>query len=420
MSFNLTTTSGLHGAAIDFRILSLAEALAAIHGPVHVAKESSGIHLYMASPRCLEQDGKRELTKRHLAVNASKYFQITNTGQYAGKLTGRRRKIDNCAMCMKTGQPYSVADLLNYPPLTIRGIPNVATTVKIQDNTNWLVDDGRGNKIPVPPGTTVPITELPAGHPAVWYLTQYRPAYDLQALWSQFRCSFCTAEFPESQELKRRYRPLPLDFKDTPQNRIIFFADINTVQRSWQARVIEYVDPHGLKYYLHPYTNQWVACEQRQPGGKFKPLDSIPQHRFEWDLTKYRNARGSSRNDILFGLDAAQQWNFDQGRRGKQTVAGLTEGPLDAGRMGPPFTATTGKFISAEQAQMLVTRFHRIIYVPDTDAAGMKALDDARVLFEGRCDFQVLNLKELGFGSKDLGELTGDVARQLIQPLLNF
>lgn len=55
------------------------------------------------------------------------------------------------------------------------------------------------------------------------------------------------------------------------------------MQKSWQARVLEYVDPAGIKDYLHPYTNQWVASEQRVDGGKFKPLPSGPQNRLEWD-----------------------------------------------------------------------------------------------------------------------------------------
>lgn len=417
MSINITTTAALAGHKLDYRVQSLAEALAQIHGPVLVANESSGTHLYMASPMGLERDGKIELRKRHLAVNVSKYFQM---GAHTPKGAGRKRRVPNCAMCMKYGTPYTVSDLLSMPPLAVRGIPNVVGTVKMQDNTNWLIDDGRGNKIPIPPGDTVPITELPPEHPAVWYLTKYRPAYNLQTLWDQFRCSFCIREYPESIELKRRYRPLPLDFKDTPQNRIIFFADINTVQRSWQARVLEFVDETGMKFYMHPYTNKWVPCEQRTPGGKFVPLPSVPQNRFEWDITKYRNARGSTRNDILFGLDAAQQWNYAQGRTGLHTVVGLTEGPLDAGRFGPPFTAATGKFISPEQVNMLVTRFRRVIYVPDTDAVGLKALADARVAFEGRCDFQVLNLQERGLGNKDAGELTSDVAAELIKPLIHF
>jgi hypothetical protein len=88
---------------MDLRILGLAEALSKIHGPVLVASEKSGVHLYMASPKALEQFGKVELRKRHLSVNASKHFQIHNHTPVGNK---PKRKRQSCAMCMKTGQPY--------------------------------------------------------------------------------------------------------------------------------------------------------------------------------------------------------------------------------------------------------------------------------------------------------------------------
>lgn len=398
---------------MDLRILGLAEALSRIHGPVLVAKEKSGVHLYMASPKALEMFGRVELTKRHLAVNASKHFQIHEHIPIPGK---QRRKRSSCAMCMKTGQPYSVADLLNMAPLDKRGIPDVKAEVKVQDNTAWIVDDGRGNKIPLGPGTCIPINQLPPEHPAVWYLTQYRKTYDLNVLWEQFRCSFCHTEYPESMEPKRFYRKLPWGFKDTPQGRIIFFGMIDGVQRTWQARVIDY-DQDNIRYYLHPYTGQWVACEQRvSENGKFEPLPSMDRSRHEWEIRRYRNARGSSRNDVLLGLDAAVEWNRRMGRSGRDMIVGLVEGPLDAGRIGPPLVASTGKFLSPEQARMLYSRFHTVISIPDTDPIGLKAAEDARKLLDQFCVFRVVNLTDFGLAGKDLGDLNNHTASQLLQP----
>ena len=56
-------------------ITDLANRLAYIHGSVRVAIENSGMHLYLASPACLEEDGLIELTKKHLAVNVDKWLR---------------------------------------------------------------------------------------------------------------------------------------------------------------------------------------------------------------------------------------------------------------------------------------------------------------------------------------------------------
>lgn len=73
-------------AALSDDKLQLAHQLSAIHGDVRVAQEKNGLHFYMASPECLQQDGRSEITKKHLAVNATKAA--------AGDKF--------CAMCMKT------------------------------------------------------------------------------------------------------------------------------------------------------------------------------------------------------------------------------------------------------------------------------------------------------------------------------
>ncbi len=42
----------------------LADRLQVLHGAVNIRKESGGHHLYMASPVCLEKDGRRELNQK--------------------------------------------------------------------------------------------------------------------------------------------------------------------------------------------------------------------------------------------------------------------------------------------------------------------------------------------------------------------
>ncbi len=202
----------------------LAEALSARHGDVSVRFESSGLHLYMAAPCELESDGRIELEKCHLAVNADRFLR---RGRFAAM--PRTVNEDRSAQCMKCGKGYLVSRLLAWPKLDDRGIKDTTHKVKVSSATACLVDDGRGNKIPPPPGRCRLITELPHDHVAVQYLVGRQ--YDLPTLVRQFRCSYCEEELPEDHELGIGYRRLAAGFNDTPQGRIIFFGDIDGVQK---------------------------------------------------------------------------------------------------------------------------------------------------------------------------------------------
>jgi len=72
-------------------VTELAYQLSNIHGRVRVTREASGLHFYIASPICLEDDGDIELTKLHCAINVDKYM----AGE--GNMVAR---------CMKTGTPF--------------------------------------------------------------------------------------------------------------------------------------------------------------------------------------------------------------------------------------------------------------------------------------------------------------------------
>lgn len=383
----------------------LAEALSRKHGEVHVARESSGLHLYMASPQILEEEGSVELRKRHLAVNVDRYLKL---GQW------RKRNYDNdwSAMCMKSGKAYRISDLVSMLPLNQRGVLDAPLMqIKVHNTKRSLVPDGKGNMIPVGPGECIPLPELPHNHVAREYVE--RRGYDVNILWRQFRASYCVKETPEDRDQAVYYKRLAMGFNDTPQGRIIFFGDIKGVQQIWQARVIDRVEG-GLKFYWHPYENIWVACEARNPEtGKFTPLPEVASSRFEWGPAKYKTATGASRNTSLIGFDASVNWNKMMGI--KSPIIFLAEGPLDAGRWGPPACGMMGKHLSKMQAMLISDHFKRLIYIPDTGKAGQ---DATKSVIEAMGPNMYVKIAALAAGRSDPGEMTNDEAWAIVKPYL--
>ena len=108
----MLTSGELTTSEIPKDIQNLAEALAKIHGSVVVLREEHGLHIRFASPICLAQEGRRELDKRHLYVNAERYFGM---GQWAPRRG--TYDADMSALCMKTQRPYSLTKLLSMPRL---------------------------------------------------------------------------------------------------------------------------------------------------------------------------------------------------------------------------------------------------------------------------------------------------------------
>lgn len=404
---SLFTNGDLRSNEVPAEVQRIAEALSRRHGEVHVARESSGLHLYMASPRVLEEEGRVELEKRHLAVNVDKFFRM-------GKWRGIGQDNDRCAQCMKTSQPYRMAALLSWPTLQERGILDAPIShVKIHNTKRNLVDDGRGNMVPHGPGQCVPINRLPPAHPAVEYLKARK--YNLDVLWAQFRCSFCYEEEPMDSSTGVFYKPLSAGFRDTPQNRIIFFGDISGVQQIWQARVIDKVEDRNgvvIKSYLHPYYNNFVPCEYKDSqSGKFRPLQEIQNDKFRWEISKYKTATGASRQECVIGLDAAVAWNKAMGIKVPVCVGG--EGPLDAGRWGPPAVAIIGKHLSEAQAALIMKHFKRFIYVRDNDIAGKKGQESVMRQFVGKdMDLECLETPD----GKDPGDMSDEAAWDMIKP----
>ena len=392
-----------------------------LHGPAVIRNESNGFHIYLPSPECLKTDGRKEIQSKHLTVNASRYRQTDDWIQKHGYLRDELAK-DYSAVCHKTNTKYKVSDLLNerkYPTLEKRGLHNISSKI-IQAATQRaasLVDDGNGNLVPMDPGVVVPITDLPPFHPAVVYLKDRR--YDLDLLYKQFKCSFCTRESPENAEKGIFYKRLPLDFKDTPQGRIVFYSFINGVQVGWQARIIDRVEG-DLKYYLHPYKNSWVATEQKNAEtGKWEPIPGIEikleGYTIEWKPSKYKTAFGMQRNETLMGLDAAITFNKTLGLR--KPTACIVEGPLDAARIGPGCVALLGKYMSERHADLLVSKFKKLIVVADNDKAGQEMANRIKQLMSERSVEVVF--ADIPAQYKDVGEMDYDDALHLVYKHIN-
>jgi hypothetical protein len=412
----ITTSGDVRKSEVPREILLLADLLARIHGTVTISREASGCHLYMASPIVLEKEGARELEKRHLAINVDRFFGFgtwrNSVGTYDADMSG---------MCMKTETPYRVSALKSMRPIKERGFPDAATAVEVRVKERYLVPDGLGNMVPEPPGEVTPITQLPPEHPAVEYLVNR--GYDLQKLEKQFRCGYCHAETPERHFEengipKKFYAPLPGSWKDTPQGRIVFYFLINGSPVAWQARILEKI-VGDLHMFWHPYAQTWDVVKMKI-GKEWKlmpPFDTQPPYDWNnpaWDPSKYKTAKDAERNQMVGGLDAALAWNREQGRQGRFIAFGC-EGPLDAGRIGPPALCLAGKFLSEAQIKLVCSNFQEFVYVGDNDAAGRKTALRVRAELGPKMRLRELILpKEV----KDIGDLTEEEARFLVAPFL--
>lgn len=409
MSNDIFASDGVSLSEVDRDIVILAEALARKHGRVTIRKENQGVHLYMPSPKCLEEDGKREIQACHLTVNADRYLGL-------GKFINKKGtyNADASALCHKTDTRYLVSELLAMPPLEERGIPNAPRGELIKaSHDRYLVDDGNGNMIPAHPGKVIPIIDLPEDHPAVIYLRDR--GYNLSLLHLQFRCGYCFEETPESKEHSLFYKRMPQGFKDTPQGRIIFYVDMEGVQNGWQARVIDKCEGN-TKYYLHPYSQAMTPVYTRESEeSEWTLMDSYADDRYNWKPSKYKTGQGALRNQLLMGYDAAVRWNAILKHEVPFCV--LVEGPLDAGRIGPPGVAMLGKYLSRNQALALRSRFRRVIFIPDTDKAGKASKDRFLDVMSEFTDMQY-DILELPDSFKDVGEMTYEQVWKLIKQIL--
>lgn len=383
----------------DQAIKNLAGALARLHGSVKITRESSGRQIYCACPDCINVKGREELTDRKLAINVDRYLRL---GKYKDLSADHA---DFSGYCMRMGKVYKVSDLLKrYVPIQKRGFPEARIGVAEMQSKLCLIDDGRGNMIPDHPGEVVSLAELPEDHPAIVYLK--KRGYNIEGLIKQFRAAFCVKEAPKDWNKGRGYRVVYEDFLDSPQNRIIFYGDMYGVQRGWQARVIDTVQD-GVRYYLHPYTNQWFPAEHKVEG-KWVALPHIIAARGKFDVSKYKTGFSVVRNELLMGLDAALAWNQAM-RPGLLPLAILTEGALDAARFGPPGIALLGKHCSPAQLSVILNRFRLVVYAGQNDAPS-RALG-ASILQQCGGKVRCISIYPPA-GVKDFGDTTDALAQQ--------
>lgn len=441
-SVSSTTTFGVRG--VPEPVMELARQIASLHGNVLISREKHGIHLNFACPLCLHDDGDKELSSKHYALNAEKYFNI---GAYAGPqqsafqarpgmlgaMTQDRREWSG--RCMKDERhKLSVEGLLQYTPLQKRCI-NVsrAGKVHVSDGTDWLVPWHQNATVMIPGGPSdgsvgsmIPLhTAEGRATPGGQYLLGR--GYDLDELASMFHASFCVREWAESEE--RKYRKLPGGFRDSPQGRVCFLGLVYGVPRLWQARIIDTDEhmPDGTvrHWYYNGQTHQWCLVAQTYPGAA-RPtfMQGFNNPDWPWKPSKYRTSNGGRKSESVLGYDAAREWNRVW-RPGKPAVVIVMEGPLDAGRMGRPSVSIMGKFISEDQAVLLSKSFTHAILVPDNDKAGAETLETNRATLARHMRVVVKRAPESVQRNgqvitiKDAGDLTHEEAQHIKQTWLN-
>lgn len=329
-------------------IQDLANRLASKHGNARIAKEKNGTHIYLPSPACILQDGRVELKKMHLSVNADKWLKGS----------------DSCGLCHKTDTRYLVSELLAMPNLAERGIPDIEPRVTTNVPTAETHEkDSEGRWVPRAPGLCVPIDALPETHPAMQYLQsrfRERITPELLTEWADdFGMDFCVQECKD-----KHYQKLAGGFRKTPQGRVVFNIKQYGIYAGWQGRIPELEDEElGRKWYLHPDT---LVYQGVKDGG----IDCAGYQDF--DPCKYLFGQGMSRNTLLMGLDAAIRWNkAHMPENGWMCV--LVEGGMDMALIGAPSIAFLGKYFSPEHERIIAANFSTIYIFKDNDSAGKEA-----------------------------------------------
>ena len=121
------------------------------------------------------------------------------------------------------------------------------------------------------------------------------------------------------------------------------------------------------------------------------------------------------RNETLMGVDAAIKFNKVLGL--KKPTAFIVEGPLDAARIGPGCVALLGKYMSERHADLLVSKFKRLIVVADNDKAGQEMANRIKQLMSER-SVEVIFV-DIPEQYKDVGEMPYDAALQLVYKHIN-
>jgi hypothetical protein len=113
------------------------------------------------------------------------------------------------------------------------------------------------------------------------------------------------------------------------------------------------------------------------------------------------------------GLDAAIRFNSILGK--EKVTWFIVEGPLDAGRIGPPALAILGKYMSEYQAAVVAKHFSKAVIVADNDFSGKSMKEICKKVLGLKMEVDTLEVPD---GFKDIGEMSQAEATKMIQPYL--
>lgn len=395
-------------------IIKLAKKLEQIHAQVSISNESSGFQIAIPDPELLETDGLKELSSRHLSINAELYLGI---GRYDVDLHPTKENRERwvkyreknkevpCAMSMKTGKLFSVNKLLAMKPVEERGLDFGKirhTCIDITNTSLNLIDDGTGVLVPEWCGKTVPLTSLPEDHPVIVYLKDR--GFDPAKLQEHLDASYCIEAAPEDRSKGRFYSKLNNGMRNTPLGRLILPIWMDGHRMGYQCRIIDKKTEDGSYFVWDGSTYRVVTLAGKE---LFPPDQRFPKG---FNPHKYMNALGSKRNMLLMGYDQAVKWNKDKGFDKNSSFCILVEGPLDAAKIGPPAIAILGKSLSPMQADYIKSKFGKIIVVADNDKAGQEC---KKCVYERLSPYPVDDVTVEG--GKDAGDLSYEEALNLVK-----
>ena len=414
MDINVTYTESAIG--VPQEVLDLANRLASKHSQATISQGSSGYHISIPDPELLETDGIKELSSKHLSINAEKYLGIgrynvdmfpTKENRMLWVKYREKGKEVPCAVSMKTQKPYYVKDLLCMKPINERGLSFGNIQVKSyvsSDNTDiikYMEEDETGTLVPSWCGLTVPISALKPEHPAVEYL-QSR-GFDINKLYENLDIQYCVSAIYKGEDKKKYSSRLANGMKNTMEGRIIIPSWVNGHRTGYQGRIIDKKDSNN--YYV------WDGLRMRtivQDGvNLYPPTAEFPKG---FSPHKYLNAPGSRRNTMLIGFDQAVKWNKEHNHSKELSFCIIVEGPFDAAKIGPPAIAILGNVLSQQQATLIRSSFGRVILVADTDKAGKAGANSCHRMLEP-CPIDDIEL----IGHKDAGELSYEEAKELVK-----
>lgn len=240
-------------------------------------------------------------------------------------------------------------------------------------NDYWAKKEIWADDIPSP-GKMVEISTLNEGHP-VWEYLNSRGIASQDV--SDFGLKYCTAgNYNFSAKM------------GTTAGRIIFPVVMAKKLVGWQARQIERVEGNAKLVW------QGEDLEWRSFGKITSPDDGS----WRWEdagVPKYYTCPGMQRSRALF--------NFDKAKLSKGYVI-VTEGPVDALKVGSQAVATFGKKLTRDQIRILSSNWPKILMILDseidTEEEWFKRLEES---FSG---VYLICMKLDGF--HDAGEATRD------------